>query len=449
METMTGDVLNINKEYENYGEYKRALDSELQRSAESFVKIGYLLKVAMDTDILKESGYSNVNEFAQAEYGLDKTQVSRFININDQFSQNGYSDQLEEHYRGFGYAKLALMLRLPEAVNRELSADYSKAEIQEIKEEVDAERSITDIEVVLEGQNPAQREMDTNMSKALHQFMYENHEQAAGLWNVVSRWNPMEDDTAVIRQIWEILAPNQVAMHSVRVQGVGRLMISIKGLEENVKLINVRNESEKEEYTWKDILYKLWGLVNTGADNAKQWWEKTYGERYPEKQKVAPVQQKPEKEKRKVSKVTKAKTEPHREEKEDENEKQRIHDEEQEKAHETDCKQEPESRQTVSDDAGQDTDSGQQNRDSEAEGEVEQTDQDIRDHEWEEAGRIWEEIQQNDNEVHVMVMQYFRMDAQHGRIPMEKLKEAYQKAISLAAGFEKLMAEYKFPEEAE
>lgn len=75
MEALKGEVLDIHNEYSSYGEYKAALDGELQKSAESFVRIGYLLKVAVDTDILKESGYRNVNEFAEKEYNLDKSQV--------------------------------------------------------------------------------------------------------------------------------------------------------------------------------------------------------------------------------------------------------------------------------------------------------------------------------------------------------------------------------------
>ena len=66
-----------------YSDFKKELDKELTQSAESFVRIGYLLKIARDTEILAESGYNNVNDFAAAEYGLDKSQVSRFININD------------------------------------------------------------------------------------------------------------------------------------------------------------------------------------------------------------------------------------------------------------------------------------------------------------------------------------------------------------------------------
>ena len=72
--------------YGSYQEYKEALDRELNRTAEGFVKIGYLLKIARDTDILKESGYHSLTEFAQAEYNLDPSQVSRFIAINDRFA---------------------------------------------------------------------------------------------------------------------------------------------------------------------------------------------------------------------------------------------------------------------------------------------------------------------------------------------------------------------------
>lgn len=68
------DVITYQK---SYREYKAELDSELQKTAEGFVRIGYLLKVARDTNVLAESGYKTVAEFAQAEYSLDKTQVSR------------------------------------------------------------------------------------------------------------------------------------------------------------------------------------------------------------------------------------------------------------------------------------------------------------------------------------------------------------------------------------
>ena len=44
-------IMNEVIEYRNYAEYKQELDTELKKTAEGFVRIGYLLKVARDTRI--------------------------------------------------------------------------------------------------------------------------------------------------------------------------------------------------------------------------------------------------------------------------------------------------------------------------------------------------------------------------------------------------------------
>ena len=110
--------------YNGYEEFKQAVNRVLNRTVEDFVLTGYLLKQARDTDILKDSGYNDVNEFAWGEYKLDASQVSRYIRVNDKFSEGGYSPKLQEQYQGFGYAKLALMLTLPEEVVEELTPTY-------------------------------------------------------------------------------------------------------------------------------------------------------------------------------------------------------------------------------------------------------------------------------------------------------------------------------------
>lgn len=161
--------------YQNYESFKAELDGELQKTAEGFVRIGYLLKVARDTNVLAESGYKTVTEFASAEYGLDKTQVSRFISINDRFSEGGYSDRLVDKYQGFGYAKLTIMLQIPEAITEELSPSYTKTEIQAIKEEVDEEKKVSDIEVALERSTTSLEDLNL-IEKVLFVLMNEENE---------------------------------------------------------------------------------------------------------------------------------------------------------------------------------------------------------------------------------------------------------------------------------
>lgn len=257
-----------------YTEYKRELDEELSKSAESFVRIGYLLKVARDTDILAKSGYRNMAEFANAEYGLTSTYVSRFIRINDKFSEGGYSDHLFPEYQGFGYAKLTLMLQLPEAINEALTPKYSKSDIQAIKDEVDQEKKVTDIERVLEGseEKPLIEQVIYNIGKE-HPDLYLKMSQ-----RIIDRICAQED-------IAECMAPQGVATYTTRIRGIGSVMLM---LDEEECHIVVTRTGEKEDTTWGDIGYQWKKIYGT-----KEKWEELYGEKFPEKEEIAPVQDTP------------------------------------------------------------------------------------------------------------------------------------------------------------
>lgn len=279
--------------YRNYEEYKSTVDKVLNKTVEDFVLIGYLLKKGRDTDILKGSGYANVNEFAEAEYHLDASQVSRFIRINDKFAVDGYSDRLKEEYRGYGYAKLSIMLMLPDALNEELSPAFSKTEIQTVKEEVEAEAKVTDIEVILEGEKVEQKELD-NLEKGLHQLFLEDPKLFRRLYE-------QEKEAPDIRTVQENLAPDGEKVYSVRVQGYGRIMMLLNDSEETVTVFKVRN-NEKEYYSWNDVKRYVDGMITEKP--AKEQWEILYGGAFPEqKEEFAPVQPK----KRKEPKVQKAK----------------------------------------------------------------------------------------------------------------------------------------------
>ena len=282
-----------------YQQYKQAMDTELRRTTEGFVRIGYLLKMARDTDILRESGYSNVVEFAQKEYNIDKTQVSRFIHINDRFSEGGYSDRLLEQYQDFGYAKLTIMLQLPDELNEVLTPDYSKAEIQTLKEEYDAEQKITDLEVMMEGQEPVQAAMNSIIAKALHQLFKDNPEKYVEVHKNIG---------AGMAAVMEALAPSGNMIYNVRLQGIGRIAISLHEDSDTVDLVNLR-DGELEKVPWTEVMETLQSMINT-LQEPEFNWARIYGEAFPAKQQekpeVAPVQQeKPAT--RKESKVVKAK----------------------------------------------------------------------------------------------------------------------------------------------
>jgi len=289
---------------QSYNDFKAELDHEMHRAAQGFVRIGYLLRKARDTDILIDSPYKNVLEFAEKEYGLDKSQTSRFIAINERFGDPEDPEQLAEQYRPFGVKKLNMMLMLPDSLNEELTDDYTAAEIAEIKAEVTEEQKITPLEVMAEEQD------HTDLSM-LARVLYKIGEDDPGLMMELMGADYLSTLTDEMRQerLLEILAPAGQKMYMARVQGVGKMALVING--RRITLTNVR-EDTKEEYTPEDIeeslgeLYRRSWTSEAIPETAKQMWELIYQREVPE---VAPVQPKKETKVSTTPKPEKAKNE--------------------------------------------------------------------------------------------------------------------------------------------
>ena len=259
--------------FASYETYKEALDAEVRRTELGFVRIGYMLRVAKDTDILKESGYATMEEFAWNEYRLDKSQTSRFIKINQRFSVDGYSDQLQERFRGFGVAKLGEMLTLPAEVIEILSPKLSRSDIQDIKREIQEEQNVTDLEVMMEEPNEAQEAMDSSLKRFAHQYIHDNPKSLEGFCAAVKL-----DGEQMTGYLMDLLAPSGYAVHMARIQGTGKMMLTISGKNQPLNLMNLRT-NEKEEYDWKDlkdILHRL--IMDTDPETC---WGALYEEPYP------------------------------------------------------------------------------------------------------------------------------------------------------------------------
>ena len=259
--------------FASYETYKEAFDAEVRRTELGFVRIGYMLRVAKDTDILKESGYATMEEFAWNEYRLDKSQTSRFIKINQRFSVDGYSDQLQERFRGFGVAKLGEMLTLPAEVIEILSPKLSRSDIQDIKREIQEEQNVTDLEVMMEEPNEAQEAMDSSLKRFAHQYIHDNPKSLEGFCAAVKL-----DGEQMTGYLMELLAPSGYAVHMARIQGTGKMMLTISGKNQPLNLMNLRT-NEKEEYDWKDlkdILHRL--IMDTDPETC---WGALYEEPYP------------------------------------------------------------------------------------------------------------------------------------------------------------------------
>ena len=232
--------------FESYGQFKAAFDAEVRRVDIGFVRIGYFLRVAKDTNILQTSGYANMEEFAMKEYRIDKSQASRFININIRFSVGGYSDKLEDRYIGYGVAKLGELLTLPDEIINVLPPELTRAEIQEVKKEIREEQKVSDLEVMME--DKPEEEM-TLLERWMDMYMRDNPKKFLRIKEIYSAINP-------IQAALDILAPTGIAAEMARIPGTGRLLLSVKGKEQSLTLTNVRT-NEKTVHTWEECVNAL------------------------------------------------------------------------------------------------------------------------------------------------------------------------------------------------
>lgn len=260
-----------------YSDYKQALRTELNTAAVSFVRIGYLLKQAKYTDILAESEYENLDEFAKKEFGLEKSQVSRFININNRFSVDGNSPELKEEYKNFGVAKLSIMLTLPDKINENLSPEMPKSMISDVQKEVKEEQEIGGTELLLEGTDPGQEQYTSVITKCIYEYYHSNPNEYVKIYNT-DEWHK--------EKIMHIFCPLGVMAQMVRLQGIGRYMISVKDYEHNITFTNVRDNTQ-EECSWEyliDVIFQICMCAESvvGMElKAEQAWEKIYNEEYP------------------------------------------------------------------------------------------------------------------------------------------------------------------------
>lgn len=279
----------------NYEELKGELRKELYSTAQSVCRIGYLLKIARDTDVLADR-YKDVNEFAQKEFNLDKTQVSRFIRINDRFSVDGNSEQLLPDYTEYGSAKLSLMLLLPDEINEELSPEYSKTDIQAIKEEYEEEQKITDLEVMMEDKEGVPDEFIEAVVKQLNdehpdpiRFFHEAKLRADNLSTASGREITLNKADAK-----ECYMPDGDRTYTIRISGQGRFMVNMR--EAEITIVNMRDPRNKSPLSWEEFTEAV-----LKDESQRTFEEEKKPEEKPKPKKVekskppvAPVQPKPE-----------------------------------------------------------------------------------------------------------------------------------------------------------
>lgn len=269
---------------QTYKEFKGLVDREFEIESESFVRLGYYLRCAENSNILYESGYKSIFEFGEKEYGLKKDVVSRYVNINKRFSEGGFSSVLKKEFQGYGRSKLAEMLTLPDNLIELMTPDMTRDEIIEVKKEYAEEQETSDIELAIKAAEQPEEEQETS---EMERFMFEFFKQQP------EEYIYMPKDPRSIR---EYLKPGDSRLIICRIPGKGKWMMSLTDAEE-IKLSDMR-QGETANTTWSELIKYVQKITPEG--DRKQQWCELYNMPYPEAEEPEKEPEKVQEKKKKV-----------------------------------------------------------------------------------------------------------------------------------------------------
>lgn len=115
--------------------YQQIIQDVRQRMTqitENFVYIGWQLKRLISSGMMQQAGYESIEELGAAEFGINKDDTYRFIRINNKYSVDGDSPELDVRFKGIGQSKLSEMLNLPAADLELINQNTRREDIREL-----------------------------------------------------------------------------------------------------------------------------------------------------------------------------------------------------------------------------------------------------------------------------------------------------------------------------
>lgn len=262
--------------FQGYNQYRETVGMALVAAEEDFVYIGYLLRRAKeDPVILAGSPYDNYTDFAKAEFGLEESMVSRFININEKYADG---TELLPQYKGFGVSKLGEMLSLPGAVADQLTPEVTREEIREIKADIREEKQTTDVERYIDRMQL--KEEDGSVLYRFFEDYFKEHKDA------FTDCKGFEEDLDNREMVSDALFPNGDGIIRAHIKGEGNAMIKSRGTDEDLT-ITFFADNHRETITWDELMD---GVYPVGEKSQHWFTEEGWQEIYGAKSKNAPAQ---------------------------------------------------------------------------------------------------------------------------------------------------------------
>ena len=249
----------------SYDSAKNIIRRDLESMSRKFITIGYYLKLIRDNAMYHQDGFRDIWEFAQDTYGISKSTCSRWMAMNDKFSQGGNSPYLKEEYRDFGKSQLQEMLYLTDEQMEQARPDMTAKEIREI-------RKPETPKIELKKPDETEREYLNNAAKCLISSW-----RAWFLQDFTNR--VMQVDTSP-KEIKKKLERRSRTIYFSTDKGFGRINL----FDDCVRVWNERNDciGDFDWFYLAAAIQSMWNIV--AMENAQE----------NQKESIAPVQQEPE-----------------------------------------------------------------------------------------------------------------------------------------------------------
>ena len=179
------------------------------------------------------------------------------------------------------------MLQLPDGIIEQISPEYTREELTDLKNEVKEEFAES---TPLEAMMNAPEQEEGELTEALKACLRQRAEDFRKLYETFETEKDMED-----LRVGDILAPAGEAILSIRIQGKGRATFNIRP-RRDVKIYYILL-NESVEWPWDVLMLSLEDLMRRGS-GYRDSWERIYGEPYPEE-----VKEEEEKQEKKPARV--------------------------------------------------------------------------------------------------------------------------------------------------
>lgn len=229
---------------DNIDDMTNIIKTQLNDIAEGFVSVGFYLRKTDETMLYKQKGYNTIYEYAKDTFGIGRSTASRFMEINQKYSKDGYSPEIDLKWSGYGSSKLTEMLGLPEDVQEAIPVDATVRDIREAKGIIrETEHNYSDQMELCDIAQPDPMETNWLVELIKQYFSKENREAFQKMTDWLRKDEPEKDITVSI-----LLIINPTKFKMIRLERAN-VMLTV----DKIKVMPYRNQGEQQEYTYIDF----------------------------------------------------------------------------------------------------------------------------------------------------------------------------------------------------